>query len=127
MRRVGTVILAAGKGTRMRSRFPKVTHQVGGRAMLEHVLRAASEAVSLSPVSNGAPDGATPSGHEPSGDAEDHSPYFVMVVGHEQEQVRAALQWSPARGKIAYVAQEPQLGTADAVRSAAAAFSPFSP
>ena len=44
-RPVGVVILAAGKGTRMRSRLPKVAHQVAGRAMLEHVLRAAEEAL----------------------------------------------------------------------------------
>ena len=44
-RPVGVVILAAGKGTRMRSRLPKVAHQVAGRAMLEHVLRAASAAL----------------------------------------------------------------------------------
>src|SRR5215469_12599642 len=128
MRRVGTVILAAGKGTRMRSRYPKVAHQVGGRAMLEHVLRAASEAVShsSSPLSsNSAPEGAAPSGHEPaSGDAEDHSPRYVVVVGHEQEQVRAALKWTPGpEGDIAFVVQEPQLGTADAVRTAASAWS----
>jgi bifunctional UDP-N-acetylglucosamine pyrophosphorylase / glucosamine-1-phosphate N-acetyltransferase len=100
--------------------------------MLEHVLRAASEAVPLSPLltSNSAPDGAaSSSGHEPTGDAEDHSPHFVVVVGHEREQVRESLQWSPAQGEIAFVVQEPQLGTADAVRTAAAAWNgePFQP
>ena len=38
---VQTVILAAGKGTRMVSRYPKVLHEVGGRPMLAHVLEAA--------------------------------------------------------------------------------------
>lgn len=38
------VILAAGKGTRMKSSRPKVLHQVCGRYMLEHVLYAAREA-----------------------------------------------------------------------------------
>ena len=38
------VILAAGKGTRMRSKLPKVLHKVGGKAMLQHVIDAASEA-----------------------------------------------------------------------------------
>lgn len=38
------VILAAGKGTRMRSKLPKVLHKVGGRPMLQHVLDAASAA-----------------------------------------------------------------------------------
>ncbi|OUL56276.1 bifunctional UDP-N-acetylglucosamine diphosphorylase/glucosamine-1-phosphate N-acetyltransferase GlmU [Pseudoalteromonas ulvae] len=33
-----TVILAAGKGTRMRSALPKVLHQVAGKAMVQHVI-----------------------------------------------------------------------------------------
>ena len=36
-----TVILAAGKGTRMKSKLPKVLHKVGGKAMVRHVLDAA--------------------------------------------------------------------------------------
>ena len=39
-----TVILAAGKGTRMKSSLPKVLHSVGGKSMLQHVLDAASKA-----------------------------------------------------------------------------------
>lgn len=39
-----TVILAAGKGTRMKSELPKVLHRAGGKAMLQHVLDAASAA-----------------------------------------------------------------------------------
>ncbi|HHC74832.1 MAG TPA: hypothetical protein ENK78_07135, partial [Thiothrix sp.] len=39
------IILAAGKGTRMRSQLPKVLHPVGGKAMLQHVVdRCASVA-----------------------------------------------------------------------------------
>ncbi len=38
------VVLAAGEGTRMKSSLPKVLHQVAGRPMLEHVLRAVSAA-----------------------------------------------------------------------------------
>lgn len=39
-----TVILAAGKGTRMKSALPKVLHCVGGKPMVEHVLEAAKQA-----------------------------------------------------------------------------------
>lgn len=39
-----TVVLAAGKGTRMKSALPKVLHRVGGKSMLQHVLDAAREA-----------------------------------------------------------------------------------
>ncbi len=39
-----TVVLAAGKGTRMKSALPKVLHRVGGKSMLQHVLDAASSA-----------------------------------------------------------------------------------
>ncbi|MGC7879742.1 bifunctional UDP-N-acetylglucosamine diphosphorylase/glucosamine-1-phosphate N-acetyltransferase GlmU, partial [Desulforudis sp. 1190] len=38
------VVLAAGKGTRMKSRHPKVLHQIAGRPMLHYVLDAVSEA-----------------------------------------------------------------------------------
>lgn len=38
------VILAAGKGTRMKSALPKVLHQVGGKPMVQHVISAATEA-----------------------------------------------------------------------------------
>ncbi len=42
--RLETLILAAGKGTRMRSKLPKVLHKVGGKAMLQHVIDAAKRA-----------------------------------------------------------------------------------
>jgi bifunctional UDP-N-acetylglucosamine pyrophosphorylase/glucosamine-1-phosphate N-acetyltransferase len=37
------VIMAAGKGTRMRSKWPKVLHRLGGKSLLQHVLDAAAE------------------------------------------------------------------------------------
>ena len=39
-----TVILAAGKGTRMKSKLPKVLHKVAGKSMVQHVLDAAKDA-----------------------------------------------------------------------------------
>ncbi|NBK44179.1 NTP transferase domain-containing protein, partial [Streptococcus equi] len=36
------IILAAGKGTRMKSGLPKVLHKVSGLSMLEHVLNSVS-------------------------------------------------------------------------------------
>ena len=112
MSRFAAVILAAGKGTRMKSRFPKVTHAVGGRPMLEHVLRAASDTVSQ----------ANDTGADSANDAEDHSPRYVVVVGHERERVQQAVTWTPPDGALTYITQEPQLGTGDAVRTALAAW-----
>ena len=43
------IILAAGKGTRMKSDLPKVLHKVSGITMLEHVFRAVS---ALNPEKN---------------------------------------------------------------------------
>ena len=82
---VHVVILAAGKGTRMKSARPKVLHEVAGRPMIEHVLAAASQ---LSPAS------------------------ITVVVGHQGEAVRGALA---AHGHLEFVVQEPQLGTAHAL------------
>lgn len=61
MTNLTAIILAAGKGTRMKSKFPKVLHKVGGRPMLQHVLDAADGA------------GCTRK---------------VVVIGHEAELVR---------------------------------------
>jgi bifunctional UDP-N-acetylglucosamine pyrophosphorylase/glucosamine-1-phosphate N-acetyltransferase len=58
------VILAAGQGTRMKSRRPKVLHTVGGKPLLEHVIRTAQD---LQPTA------------------------IHVVVGHGSEQVRQAL------------------------------------
>ncbi|MEX0629044.1 MAG: bifunctional UDP-N-acetylglucosamine diphosphorylase/glucosamine-1-phosphate N-acetyltransferase GlmU [Chloroflexota bacterium] len=80
------VVLAAGQGTRMRSRLPKVLHPLAGRTLIDHVLTA------LAGV------GATP---------------IVVVTGHGADAVEAALA-----GRATTVRQDPQLGTADAVRMA---------
>ncbi len=86
MSRLAAIVLAAGQGTRMRSRVPKVIHPLAGRPMIDHVLRIVA-AANADPV--------------------------VVVTGHGADQVESALD-----GKALVVRQEPQLGTADAVRQA---------
>jgi len=103
MRPVGVLLLAAGKGTRMRSRTPKVAHHIAGRPLLEHVLRAADSA--LAPV-----------------DGVESSPQYVVVTGHERDAVRASLRWQPEHGSLRFVVQEPQRGTGDAARVGLTAF-----
>ena len=82
---VHVVVLAAGKGTRMKSALPKVLHPVAGRPMLTYVLSAASQ---LTPQS------------------------ITVVIGHEAQMVRQALANWP---DVEFVVQEPQLGTAHAL------------
>lgn len=48
--RITAILLAAGQGTRMKSRLPKVLHQVAGRPMIEHALQAARFASTEDPV-----------------------------------------------------------------------------
>jgi bifunctional UDP-N-acetylglucosamine pyrophosphorylase/glucosamine-1-phosphate N-acetyltransferase len=83
------VVLAAGKGTRMKSELPKVLHQVGGAPIIAHVLRVAA---TLEPATT------------------------TVVIGHMAESLRGALKagWP----NVATVVQEPQLGTAHAVMQA---------
>ena len=79
------VVLAAGKGTRMKSARPKVLHRVAGKPMIEHVLAASA---SLEPRTT------------------------TFVVGHMKELLRQELQAYP---RLRYVTQEPQLGTGHAL------------
>src|SRR5690606_37207335 len=82
---VHVVILAAGKGTRMKSALPKVLHRVAGIPLLEHVLRT---------VRAFRPDSIT------------------VVVGHGADQIQQAFGDS---SDLRFVVQEPQLGTAHAL------------
>ncbi len=79
------VVLAAGKGTRMKSDLPKVLHEMAGRSLLDHVLGAVRDA---------------------------DIPRSIVVVGHQADRVREAA----AADDLAFVLQEPQLGTGHAVQ-----------
>ncbi len=87
------VVLAAGQGTRMRSALPKVLHPLAGVPMLQHVLTTAAE---LAPSR------------------------IHVVVGHEADRVRSALEAAPglANVDLVWVVQEERKGTAHAVAQA---------
>ena len=87
MKNLRTIVLAAGKGTRMKSGTPKVLHPVCGKPMLEHVLDTVRSAGSLR---------------------------TYVVLGHQHPRVRKALELGRDRQ---VVVQKKLLGTADAVKS----------
>nr|BBH88378.1 bifunctional protein GlmU [Thermosporothrix sp. COM3] len=96
MNTYATVVLAAGKGTRMRSSLPKVLHRLAGRPLLGHVLNAIE---SIPATSSFAPLADSVHSHRP-----------VVVLGHEREQVEAAFG-----EQCHYALQEEQLGTGHAL------------
>jgi bifunctional UDP-N-acetylglucosamine pyrophosphorylase / glucosamine-1-phosphate N-acetyltransferase len=77
--------MAAGKGTRLKSKHPKVLHEVGGKPLLAHVIAAAVKVV-------------------PPRD-------IYAIIGHEADRVREAV----APTGINFVLQSPQRGTGHAV------------
>jgi len=79
------VILAAGKGTRMKSELPKVLHPIAGQPLIDRVLDTAQ---ALNPST------------------------MTLVVGHSADKVRTHLAGRPG---LAFAAQEPQLGTGHAL------------
>ena len=97
---VAAVILAAGKGTRMRSDRPKVLFEVAGRPMAAHVLEAA---LGLKPK------------------------VVAVVVGHGAAEVRAALRADPSFDPkvVRFVLQAEQKGTGHALRCALPALRGF--
>jgi bifunctional UDP-N-acetylglucosamine pyrophosphorylase / glucosamine-1-phosphate N-acetyltransferase len=82
------VLLAAGKGTRMKSQVAKVLHKAAGVTLIDHVLRAVAP---LNPSS------------------------VVVVIGHQTESMRAHLR---GRKNLQIAVQEPQLGTGHALLQA---------
>jgi bifunctional UDP-N-acetylglucosamine pyrophosphorylase/glucosamine-1-phosphate N-acetyltransferase len=97
---VAAVLLAAGKGTRMRSESPKVLFEVAGRPMVGHVLEAA---LGLRPKR------------------------VVVVVGHGAAEVRDALRRDPsfAPKSTVFAVQRDQKGTGHALRCALPALKGF--
>lgn len=82
---IHVAILAAGKGTRMKSDLPKVLHSAAGEPLIAHVLRAAD---ALEPDT------------------------ITVVVGHQADAVKARLSKRPG---LRFALQEPQLGTGHAL------------
>ena len=90
---IDVVIMAAGKGTRMKSARPKVLHQLAGQALLQRVLHTAHAL------------GAQ---------------QCVVITGHQAPVVEEATQgFAPHGLRINFARQEPQLGTGHAVQQAA--------
>ncbi|MGO9588632.1 MAG: bifunctional UDP-N-acetylglucosamine diphosphorylase/glucosamine-1-phosphate N-acetyltransferase GlmU [Candidatus Acidiferrales bacterium] len=85
------IILAAGKGTRMRSDLAKVLHRAGGRSLIEHVIRACQP---LKPAQ------------------------ILAVVGHQAAEVAAAIDELDLAIPVQTIVQQPQRGTGHAMQVA---------
>jgi len=93
--RIAVAIMAAGKGTRLKSKYPKVLHEVGGKPLLAHVIAAAAKVVPASDV--------------------------FAIIGHEAERVRKAVQHLG----VNFVPQSEQRGTGHALMVAREALAPY--
>ncbi len=80
--------MAAGKGTRLKSRRPKVLHEIGGKPLLAHVISAASQVAAPADI--------------------------YVVIGHQAERVREAV----AATGVRFVEQVEQRGTGHAIQCA---------
>lgn len=90
-RPIDVLVLAAGLGTRMRSDLAKVLHRLDGRPLINHVCRTAA---GLSPEK------------------------IYVVIGHQGEDVKAAVDTELTQGETVFVWQKEQRGTGDAVNAA---------
>lgn len=95
MPRVAIAIMAAGRGTRLKSQLPKVLHEVGGKPLLAHVIAAAMHVV-------------------PPAD-------IFAIIGHEADRVRTSF----AAAGINFVLQPEQRGTGHALMVAQSALSAY--
>jgi bifunctional UDP-N-acetylglucosamine pyrophosphorylase/glucosamine-1-phosphate N-acetyltransferase len=93
--RVAIAIMAAGKGTRLKSQVPKVLHEAGGKPLLAHVIAAATRVVPASDV--------------------------YAIIGHEADCVRASV----AHTGVNFVLQSQQRGTGHALMVAREALSAY--
>lgn len=85
---MAVVILAAGKGTRLKSKYPKVLHEAGGKTLLAHVIKTALKIIPAKDV--------------------------YAIIGYEAERVREAVSGSG----IHFILQKEQLGTGHAIMAA---------
>ena len=93
--RIAIAIMAAGKGTRLKSKHPKVLHEIGGKAILAHVIATAAKVVPVADI--------------------------FVIVGHEAERVREAVSGSG----VNFVLQSEQRGTGHALMIAREALAPY--
>jgi bifunctional UDP-N-acetylglucosamine pyrophosphorylase / glucosamine-1-phosphate N-acetyltransferase len=87
--------MAAGKGTRLKSKHPKVLHEVGGRPILAHVIAAARNVISAENI--------------------------FTIIGHEADRVRVAVEDTG----VQFVLQTEQRGTGHALMVARQALAPY--
>jgi bifunctional UDP-N-acetylglucosamine pyrophosphorylase/glucosamine-1-phosphate N-acetyltransferase len=90
-RPLDVVVMAAGKGTRMKSLIPKVLQRLAGKPLLGHVLDTAALLNARS---------------------------AVVITGHGADEVEAAVSSVLGKLTVKFVRQEPQLGTGHAVQQA---------
>ena len=88
---VDVVIMAAGKGTRMKSSLPKVLHRLGGQSLIGHVIGTAARIGARN---------------------------VIVVTGHGAGEVEEALGALGSQVPMQFVRQVPQLGTGHAVQQA---------
>ena len=93
--RIAVAIMAAGKGTRLKSKYPKVLHEVGGKPLLAHVIAAAKQVVAAEDV--------------------------YAIIGHEAELVRKAV----GQTGVNFVLQAEQRGTGHALMVSREALAPY--
>ncbi|MGA3195004.1 MAG: bifunctional UDP-N-acetylglucosamine diphosphorylase/glucosamine-1-phosphate N-acetyltransferase GlmU [Terriglobales bacterium] len=93
--RVAVAIMAAGKGTRLKSKYPKVLHEIAGKPILQHVIATATQVVTAADI--------------------------FVIIGHEAERVREAVRDTG----VNFVLQAEQRGTGHALMAAREALSAY--